>query len=34
MDMVKLTEKQVLGVEIIKKRKEAGEKHTCIAGYA
>jgi hypothetical protein len=34
MDMVKLTEKQQLGIEIAKKRFQMKEPYTCIAGYA
>lgn len=34
MDIVKLTEKQLLGIEIAKKRFQMREPYTCIAGYA
>lgn len=34
MDIVKLTEKQQLGIEVARKRYQTGENYTCISGYA
>lgn len=34
MDIVKLTEKQILGIEIATRRYQQRESFTCIAGYA